>query len=99
MTINIEMQTIVKRGKEILFSQLDDALLAIDADDGYCYGLNETAGRVWEIIATPQPVAAVCTQLCNEYTVDETTCLREVIALLQHLIAAGLVQVVDVAIN
>ncbi len=97
MTVNIEAHTIVRRGKEVLFSQLDDELLAIDAEYGYCYSLNETAGRVWELIATPLAVSAVCARLCNEYTVDEATCLREVTALLKRLYAAGLVQVVDVA--
>jgi hypothetical protein len=45
------------------FSQLDDELLAIDAQAGYCYSLNETAGRVWDLIATPMSLDAICAQL------------------------------------
>jgi len=99
MTVSFEAHTVVRRGKEVLFSQLDDELLAIDAEDGFCYSLNETAGRVWDLIATPLPVAAVCARLCKEYAVDEATCLREVTNLLQRLSASGLVQVVDAAPN
>ena len=88
----INSASIVKRGKDIPFSQLDDELLAIDAQAGYCYSLNASAGRVWELIATPMSVGAVCAQLRQEFAVDEATCLREVLALLQGLSVAGLVQ-------
>lgn len=91
----INAASIVKRGKDVPFSQLDDELLAIDAQAGYCYSLNETAGCVWELIATPMPVSAVCAQLRREFAVDEATCLRETLSLLQALCAAGLVQAVD----
>jgi len=92
-TTKIDFASIVKRGKDVPFSQLGDELLAIDAQAGYCYSLNETAGKVWELIATPMPVSAVCAQLRREFAVDEATCLREVLALLQEMAAAGLVQV------
>jgi hypothetical protein len=84
---------VIQRGKDIPFSQLDDELLAIDAQAGYCYSLNETAGRVWNLIATPMSLEAICAQLRREYAVDEPTCRREVTALLQGLCDAGLVQV------
>jgi hypothetical protein len=89
----IHLDSIVQRGKDIPFSQLDDELLAIDAQAGYCYSLNETAGRVWDLIATPMSLDAICAQLRREYTVDEATCEREVTTLLQGLCNAGLVQV------
>lgn len=88
----INSASIVKRGKEVLFSQLDDELLAIDAQVGYCYSLNETAGRVWELISASMPVSAVCAQLRQEFAVDEATCLRETLALLQALCDAELAQ-------
>lgn len=97
MAIKLTAQTVIQRGKNVPFSQLDDELLAIDAQAGYCYSLNETAGRVWDLMAVPLPIKAICAQLCQEYTVDEATCLREVIALLQGLGEAGLVKLDDAA--
>ncbi len=91
----INLNSIVRRGKDIPFSQLDDELLAIDSQAGYCYSLNATAGRVWDLIATPITFEAICAQLRKEYAVDEQTCRREVTALLQGLCDAGLVQVAD----
>jgi len=90
---NIHSGSIVQRAKEVLFSRLDDELLAIDAQAGFCYAMNDTAGRVWDLIATPTPVDAVCARLREEYAVDEATCLGEVIALLQEWCEAGLIEV------
>ena len=84
--------THVQRSKDIAFSQLDAELLAIDAQAGYCYSLNETAGRVWDLIAAPTSIETICAQLRKEYAVDDVSCLREVTALLQGLCDAELVQ-------
>jgi len=95
MEVKIDSTSVVQRAKDVPFSQLDDELLAIDAQAGYCYSLNETAGRVWELIAVPLSIRAVCTQLREHYAVDETICQQEVIMLLKGLCDAGLVQVVE----
>ena len=95
MPAKIDIQTKIQRAKNIPFSQLDDELLAIDAQAGYCYSLNPTAGRVWELIVLPVTVDTVCAQLLREYSVDEATCQREVIALLDGMLAAVLVRVLD----
>ena len=94
-TNKMNATTIVQRSKDILFSQLDDELLAVDAESGFVYSFNESAGRVWELIESPTPIGAVCAQLRKDYAVDEATCERDVIALLQGLYDAGLVQVND----
>lgn len=94
-TPNVQLASIVQRAKDIPFSRLDDELLAIDSAAGFVYSLNETAGRVWDLIQTPASVGAVCAQLRLEFAVDEMTCRRDVIALLQALHDAGLLRVSD----
>ncbi len=91
----IEFDTIVARSKDIPFNRLDEELLAVDPESGYCYALNATAGRIWELISDSVTVQAVCSRLCEEYTVDEATCRREVMALITELINDGLVVTKD----
>ena len=88
------LSTVVQRVPHVLFSRLDDEWLAIDSESGYCYNLNEVAGRVWEQIAQPTELAAVCQKLYPQYTVDEATCQRDVLELCQQLVEYGLVTVV-----
>lgn len=92
-TTEIHPDSIVRRLKDVLFSQLDDEFLAIDAQAGYCYSLNETAGRVWDRIAVPISIQEICMSLREEYAVDEATCREDVVNLLKGLRDAGLVQV------
>ena len=83
----------VQRSGSILFSKLDDELLAIDGQAGNCYSLNESAGSAWELLREPITVAAVCAQLRREYSVDPATCEGDILELLQNLLAAGLIEV------
>ena len=89
----IQPESIVSRATDTLFGEVDDELLAIDEQAGVFYAMNETAGKVWALIEEPTPVSAVCAQLAQEFAVDEATCQREVLQLLQGLVDAGLVQV------
>ena len=91
----IHAGSIVRRTADMPFSNVDDELLAIDEQAGYLYSLNEPAGRLWELIGEPTAVSAVCARLRQEFAVDQETCLREALQLLQGLHEAGLVQVED----
>ena len=89
----MDSNTIIERSRGLEFSRLDEAYLAIDSQAGYCYGLNETGGIIWEIISAPVSVGELCRQPRLEYAADEATCLRDVVALLSSLHDAGLVQI------
>ena len=96
MTLNqLNTDSVVRRCADVVFSKLDDELLAIDSQAGYCYSMNETAGRIWDLVVNPVSVAELCSQLRNEFAVDEHTCLKEVLPLLQRLTDSGLIQVTD----
>jgi len=90
--MTIEEASTVERGG-LLFTRVDDALLALDLQAGCYYSLNGPAARVWELIDSPTPVSILCDQLLGEYEVDRTTCLRDVIELIDDLRAAKLVKV------
>lgn len=87
-----EVVALWRRNREIVFQQLDDELLAVDAESGYCYALNETAGLVWQTLEMPMGLQAICARLRQKYRIDEATCLQEVSALLEGLRQAGLVE-------
>lgn len=87
--------SIIRRAEGITFVPFDDTLLAVDGASGFCYALNETGRRIWELIDPPALLQAVCDQLCREYQVDDAACLREVGTLLRELARAGVVQVSD----
>ena len=89
----ITKNSIVSRKKGVLFSRLDDELLGIDSQAGFCYSLNETGGRIWEMISAPISVLDICSQIRTEFEVNEYECQNEVIELLLKLMKSDLIQV------
>ena len=89
----LHVSSLVSRTVDLAFNKLDDEMLALDAQAGYCYAMNDSAGRIWELIQNPITVGDLCTQLGQYYSVDEKTCLPDVLDVLQSLREAGLLQV------
>lgn len=93
----MQSNTILQRTDKVQFAQLDDEMLAIDEEAGYCYSLNVTAIKIWELLATPTSFASLCEQLSASYRVDYDTCAHDVGELLAELEQAKLLQVGDEA--
>jgi hypothetical protein len=96
--MEILTSTIIQRAKDILFNRIDDELLSIDAQAGYCYSLSESASRAWELISSPARVETVCLRLIEEYDVDKAVCERDIIDLFESMNEAGLIRISDATI-
>lgn len=95
----IGSNALITREQDVLFQEFDDELLAVNDRAGYAYTLNETAGRIWALLAEHRSIRAICAQLCREYAVEESVCLQEVSTVLLELSRAGLVTIDDDASN
>lgn len=80
---------------DLPFTRLHEDLWAFDQQAGYCYSMNPSAARIWELIPNFTPVSAVCAELCVEFGVDDEQCRQDVLAFLSSLAEAGLVRVAD----
>ncbi|HEU5209567.1 MAG TPA: PqqD family peptide modification chaperone [Longimicrobiales bacterium] len=68
-------------------------LVILNVATGEYYGLNAVGARIWELIGEPTPVADVLDELLREYTdVDRERCTADLLALLNDLHAASLVE-------
>lgn len=84
--------TVVRAGK-LLATDLDEETILMSVERGAYYGMEETARRIWEIIATPHTVNALCRRLGEEYAVSPEVCRQDVLAFLEELAAEGLIVV------
>jgi hypothetical protein len=85
-------ETLVARIENLPFSRVDDSIIAIDRESGYCFAMNVTTARVWELLSSPIRVRSVCASLCTEFDVDPETCLSDVLAILCEMKQNGLVR-------
>lgn len=84
---------VVRRGG-VVAVEVDGEIVALNADMRTCYGLNKVGSRVWKLIAEPSRVGDICTSLVREYDVDQATCERQVLKLLQELHGEELIEAV-----
>ena len=83
---------LVARRVGLLEAEVDGELVALDVDQGTCYGFNATATRIWSLIEAPKRVSELRDALLEEYEVDRETCERELSALLAELEKDGLIE-------
>ncbi len=79
----------VRRQNDWLTAKVGDELVMMNAEKGDYVGLSEVGARIWELIETPQEVAALCNKLQEEYEVARETCCAEVDAFLNELAKHG----------
>ena len=81
----------VRRNTAALSAEIDGEAVALDVARGACYGMDPVAARIWALIEAPATIASVCDDLLALYAVDEDTCRRDVLDLLEQLRAARLI--------
>ena len=77
------MSLIYERAVALMEAELGDELVGLEPDAGVCYGFNDVAKRVWQLLEQPQSFEALKSVLLDEYDVGSDQCgaeLRELLA-------------------
>ena len=92
----LEFTSLVVREQGVLASSLDDqgvTMLGENPDE--FFQLDAIGKSIWELLAEPLSVAALCEALAEEFEVDLATCQRDVLVFLEQLREKGLIRVSD----
>ena len=84
---------VLRASPEQVSCDLDGETVLLNLKSGTYYGLNAVAARVWGLLQQPRTAAEVCAAVTDRYAVDPDRCRRDVEALLEKLVAEGLVEV------
>jgi hypothetical protein len=84
----------VTLARDVVFSEIDRDVVALNVERGLCYGLEGSGARIWRMIAEGIKVQELCRTLAAEYCVDVSTCKSDVMALLDEMRAEGLIEIV-----
>lgn len=90
----VDLNTVVVQTDQLLTSELDGETVLMSVTQAAYYGLDDTAQRIWKLIAQPYRVADLCDRLIAEYAVERAACERDVCAFLNELHQEGLIRVV-----
>jgi Coenzyme PQQ synthesis protein D (PqqD) len=79
----------VRRQSDWLTAKVGDELVMMSAQTGDYVGLTEVGARIWELLETPQDVAALCSKLREEFEVSAEACRIDVDNFLNELAKHG----------
>jgi hypothetical protein len=93
----ITPSSIVVAAQDQVSSDLSGEAVILNLATGVYYGLDDVGARIWGLLRQPCSVDVIRDAIVGEYDVDPDRCERDLLALLQELAAARLIEVKDVA--
>ncbi|BAU05806.1 thymidylate synthase [Fischerella major NIES-592] len=90
---NISENTIVVASVEQISSDLGGEAVILNLKSGVYHGLNEVGTLIWNLIQTPKTVKDIKAAILAEYEVEAERCDRDLLKLLEDLLAAELINI------
>ena len=87
--------TTYQASNKYLYSEIDSEAVILDVNSGTYFGLNEVSNRIWQILQTPSSQSQLVAQILAEYEVTEAEAIADIDTLLQEMLKAGLIEVVN----
>ena len=88
--------SVIQRSTLPLSAAVDGDIVMFHPDRGaYFTAAGEVGSRVWELVAQPISLEALCTTLTEEYDIEPARCRAEVETFVSQLHDAGLVELTD----
>lgn len=87
--------TLIVRSDDFITSAVDGDLVMMSLEKGIYYGLDAIGSQIWEHIAEPISVNALCQKLTDQYEVDSAQCQEDVLAFLNELLNENIIHVVN----
>lgn len=90
--MNLSEQSIVSVTKDQVSCSLGAEAAILNMKAGIYYGLNPVGAEIWKLLQTPRTVSEIQEFLLREYDVEPERCQSDLLALLQDLLTAGLIE-------
>lgn len=84
---------IVATTDQVLSCDLGGEVAILHLKNGFYYGLNDVAARVWELIRTPKTLTEIRDALLEEFEVEPDRCERDLREFLKQLASAELIEI------
>lgn len=91
--MSLSQESVVNAAKDQVSCNLGAEAAILNTKEGIYYGLDPIGTQVWKLLQTPRRVADIQKVLLQEYEVEPDRCQRDLLALLEDLLGAGLIEV------
>ena len=86
---------LLRRVEDLPFQKLGEQTLVIVSGTREVHRLNETAGRIWELLERPCTSVDLLRVLTEEYDVDSPEATRELESVLEEMSRKGMIEKVQ----
>jgi hypothetical protein len=93
MQTRLSRDSIIKVAKEQVSCDLAGEAVILNLKSGQYFGLNEVGARIWALIQEPKTVDELLQALFEEYDVTLDQLERDLLALLEKMVAKKLIEV------
>ncbi len=83
----------VKIPDDVLISNLQDESVILNLDSERYFGLDDVGTRILSVLTTSDSIEAAYNTLAQEYDVDGDVLRQDLLALVENLVAQGIVQI------
>lgn len=93
MSQTISDRSVVVAAKDQVSCDLAGEAAILNVKSGIYYGLDPVGARIWNLMQEPREVLEIQNAITGEYDVEPERCARDLITLLEKLLAEGLIEV------
>jgi hypothetical protein len=86
------MSPTFRRTAATMSTEVGDDVVALQAERGFAYGMEEVTAAVWKLLEEPRDLDTIVARLTDDYEVDEGECRADVGELLERMASEGLVE-------
>ena len=76
---------------QILARQIGEETVILDLEGGTYFGLDPVGTRIWQLFGEGKPLVKICDVMMIEYDVSRDVIERDVMKILDELVALGLI--------
>ena len=99
MTLAISDHSVVVVAKHQVSCDFAREAAILNVKSGVYYGLDPVGARIWNLMQEPCEVAEIQNAITEEYDVEPERCARDLVGLLEELLAEGLIELKNAALR
>lgn len=93
MAGEISRDSVVAASKDQVSCDLGGEAAILNLKNGMYYGLDPVGARAWNLLQEPRSVQGVRDMLLEEFEVEAARCESDLLALLEQMLAEGLIEI------
>jgi hypothetical protein len=93
MSETISDRSVVVAAKDQVSCDLAGEAAILNVKSGIYYGLDPVGARIWTLMQQPREVLEIQNTITDEYDVTQDQCARDLMVLLEKLLAEGLIEI------